>query len=142
MTSEWQFSLLPERRDQARSALDRLESTRGVATHLVDGVQAQVGQFALLGVTEQVLDGIELGGVGRKPLQHDPVAERLDIGAHETAAVGRQTVPDDQQLALDLAGQRLQVLDELRRLDGTVKETEVSRSARTSPRRRATAASS
>jgi len=125
MTSKGQLGLFPECGDQPRPALQRLQSAGGIATHFVDGVQAQIGQFALLGVAKQVFDGIQFGCVGRKSLQHDAIAERLDIGAHQPAAMRRQAVPDDQQLALDLPRQRLQVLDQLRRLDRAMEEAEV-----------------
>ena len=44
---------------------------------LPDVVGNEVGQVAVLGLVPYVLDGIEVGGVGRQPLHLEPVAARL-----------------------------------------------------------------
>ena len=59
MTLNRQFGLLPERGDELRSALHRLEPIAGEGAYLANSVQAQIGQFTLLHVAPDVLDRIE-----------------------------------------------------------------------------------
>src|SRR2546427_6471399 len=125
MTSDRQFGLLPKRADQGGSALHRFDAPCGVASDLADGIQTQVGQLALFGVAEQILDGIEFGCVAGEALKGDVPIERLDVVAHHAAAMRGQTIPDDQQFAFDLRLQRLQVHDQLRTLDRAVEEAKV-----------------
>ncbi len=89
MISKRQFGLLLKRRDQAGPALHCLQTSAGIAADVVDDALAQVGQFTLLGLAEQVLDRIQFRGRDRQPLQHAVPIERLDIIAHEPTAVSR-----------------------------------------------------
>src|SRR5271167_41892 len=125
MTSDWQLSLLPERGDKTRSALHGFQSTSGEGADLADGVQAQVGQFALFHVAPDVLDRIEFGSVSGQALDHDVSIERFDVLGDYATTMGRQTIPNHQQLAADLLGQRLQEFDELRTADGASVHAEV-----------------
>src|SRR5271167_3024382 len=125
MTSDWQLSLLPERGDKTRSALHGFQSTSGEGADLADGVQAQVGQFALFHVAPDVLARIEFGSVSGQALDHDVSIERFDVLGDYATTMGRQTIPNHQQLAADLLGQRLQEFDELRTADGASVHAEV-----------------
>src|SRR5674476_1597820 len=65
-----------------------------------DGVRAEVGEFATFQVAPDLFDRIQVGGVGRKPLDHQPSSLVLDEGLHGSAAVGRESVPDEGDLCL------------------------------------------
>src|ERR1700682_3800189 len=104
MTSDRQLCLLPERGDELWSTLHGFETVACKGANLTDGVQAQVGQFALLHVAPNVFDGIELGSVCRQPFQNDVSGECFDEVLDHAAAVRREPVPDDEQLAADLVG--------------------------------------
>lgn len=112
--SDRQFGLLPEAGDQLRAALHGLYPAGGVAADLVDRGRAQVGQHPLLGSAEDVLGRVQLGRMGRQPLKLDLPGERLNVFVHAPAAMRRQPVPDDQQLAADRALRHPQELDDLR----------------------------
>ena len=101
MTSNRQFGLLPKGANQRRPTLHRFESPGCVASDFGDRLNAQIAQLALLSVAEQVLDRIGLGRVTGETLEGDLAVEGLDVVTHEPAAVRRQAVPDDQQLAFD-----------------------------------------
>jgi hypothetical protein len=125
MTLDRQLGLLPEGTDQRGSTLHGFEPSGGVSPDLGDGVQAQVGEFALFGVAEQIFDGIELRGIGGQAFQDDVAVERIDVVADQAAAVRGQPIPDDQQLALDLGAQGLEEFDQLWPLDRAVEEAKV-----------------
>src|SRR5690348_298709 len=59
--------------------------------------RTNIRKFVLLPVAPDVFHRIQFGGVGGKILDMDSAAELVDIVAHETAAVGRQAVPDQKQ---------------------------------------------
>ena len=125
MTSNRQFGLLPERGDELRSALHRLEPVAGEGADLADGVQAKIGQLALLHVTPDVFDRIEFRRVRGQAFQDQVSVERFDVVLDDAAAVRRQAVPDDQQLAANLLGRRLQEFDKLRAADRAGMEAEI-----------------
>ena len=122
---EGQFRLLPEGSDELWATLHRLQPSGCVGAHFLDRIHTQVGQFALLGVAEDVLSGVDLWSISGQPLKLDLTVERLDIVANQSAAVRGQAVPDDQELAADGVFERLQELNDLRPLDRTVEEPEV-----------------
>jgi hypothetical protein len=51
--------------------LHRLETAARVAPQLSDGLHAQLGELALLGIAEQVLHWVQLGCKGRQTLELD-----------------------------------------------------------------------
>lgn len=125
MTLYRQLGLLPECSDELGSALHRLESVACEAAYFADSVQAEIGQLALLHVAPNVLDRIEFGRVGGQSFQEQVPVERFDIVLDDPAAVRRQAVPDDQQLAANVLGQRLQEFDELWTADRPGMQAEV-----------------
>src|SRR6266550_4574209 len=125
MTLNRQFGLLPERGDEPRSALHGFEPVAGEGAHLADAVQAEIGQLALLHVAPDVLDRVEFRRVRGQSFQDQVPVERFDIVLDDPAAVRRQAVPDDQQLATDLLSQRVQEFDELRAADRASVEAEI-----------------
>lgn len=66
----------------------------------------------LLPVCPEKLDGVELGGIAREPLDLDRTCSGIDVIAHQPAAMCGQPVPDHEQFALDLAAQLLQEVDD------------------------------
>ena len=66
------------------------------AMELGDVIRDVVGQVAVLGLTPNILDGIEVGGVTRKPCHGQPRAAR-PLQAADGRAMGSQTVADQQQ---------------------------------------------
>ncbi len=106
MTSTWRFRLLSKRRDQVGPALRGLQTSSSLAADVVDGAQAQVSRFTLLGVAEEVRDRIRRQGVGPRPFQRGVQIERIDAMSHHAAAARRQSGPYEMQLALDLARER------------------------------------
>src|SRR5712664_3592663 len=98
MTLDRQLSLLPECGDKPWSALHGLEPIAREGTDLIDGVQAQVSQFALLHVSPNVFDRIHFGRIGGQALDHDGPVKRLDVMVDNTTAVSRQAIPDHEQL--------------------------------------------
>jgi hypothetical protein len=53
--------------DQAIAVADALDASLGLVGDLGEGVAGEVGQLAALEVRPQVLDRVELGGVGGQP---------------------------------------------------------------------------
>ena len=92
----------------------------------------------LLPVAPDVFHRIQFGGVGGKILDMDSAAELVDIVAHETAAVGRQAVPDQKQRLANALHERLQKIDDLRTLDRTSVQPEIETQERESSNRRQT----
>src|SRR5882724_7769085 len=125
MTLNRQFGLLPERGDELRSALHRLEPVACEAADFANSVHTQIGQLALLHVAPEVLDRVEFRRVGGQSFQDEVPVERFDVVLDEATAVRRQAVPDDEQLAANLLGQSLQEFDELRAADRTGMQSEI-----------------
>lgn len=96
-----------------------------MVTELAEGFRAQVRHFVLLPMSPEILDGIQLGRVARQVLQRDPAALRGDIVAHDVAAVGLEAIPNDEQLAREMALQVGEKLDNLRPFDRVGEEPEV-----------------
>src|SRR5581483_12120164 len=86
---------------------------------------AEVGHRVVFEIAPDVLDRIELRGVGGQILQRQRSVLLFDVVFHQARAVGLQAVPDDQHLATDGRLQRLQELNDLRTLDRAREETEV-----------------
>ena len=92
----------------------------------------------LLPVAPDVFHRIQFGSVGGKILDLDSAVELVDIVAHETAAVGRQAVPDQKQRLANVLHERLQKIDDLRTLDRTSVQPEIETQERESSNRRQT----
>jgi hypothetical protein len=108
---------------RGRRCID-LNRLREVAD-LVDGAQAEIGQFAPRHVAPDVLDRAQFRRVCGQSFQDQVSVERFDVVLDDPSAVRRQAVPDDQQFAANLLGQRVQELDELRIADRAGMEREI-----------------
>jgi hypothetical protein len=96
-----------------------------MVAELAERLGAQVRQFMVLPVAPDVLNRVQFGGVARKVFQRDPPPLRGDVVAHDSAPVGRQAVPDNEQLPAEMALEMREELDDLRSLDGSGEEPEV-----------------
>jgi len=100
------------------------ESEVGLATHAGQaGMQrpaqcgqlgrAHIGHLARLDVAPDLFDGIQLRGIARQAFDVEPVALASQIGAHRTALVGAQAIPDqDHAVAAEVPFQVAQKPDE------------------------------
>jgi len=79
----------------------------------------------MLQMTPDVFGRIELRCIGRRLLDLDGAVQCFQVIAHESRAMRRQSVPDDQQRLADLLAEGMQELDDLRALDGAWKQPEV-----------------
>jgi hypothetical protein len=79
----------------------------------------------VLPVAPHVFDWIELRRVPRERLQRDSAALRADVVVDDAAAVRGQPIPDDKQLAPDMALEVGEKLDDLRAFDRPGEEPEV-----------------
>ena len=87
--------------------------------------RTEVRKLVMFPVTPDVLHGVELGRVPRQRLQRDPAALSADVLLHDTAAVRGQAVPDDEELAAQMALQVPEEFDDLRPFDRSREESEV-----------------
>ncbi len=80
----------------------------------------------LFPMSPEVLHGIELGRIGRQEFQLDVAALGFDPVADQTAAMGLQPVPDDQQSAPgEMLAETFEESDNLGCADGTFDQLEV-----------------
>ena len=101
------------------------EGATGGVAELAEVFGAEIGQFMVFAVTPDVFGGIEFGRVGRQVFHVDAAALAGDKLAYGTAAMHRQAIPDDRQLAADVTLEVLQKLDDLRGFDAAGKEPKV-----------------
>lgn len=125
MASDRQFRQFPEYGDQLESALREFEPAPGEVRDLVEIRSTQVGDLSVLEIAQDILNRIEFRCVGRQVVKDDTIALGLDEFEHQSALVGFESVPNYQQLALDLTRECAQKLDQLRGLDAAGEEPEV-----------------
>lgn len=122
---ESEFGLFPEGTNECRPALGATECSAGFAGQVHQVLRAEVGQGMAFQMPPDVFGRVEFGSVSRQPGQVQAITDRSDEVLDLTAAVCRQAVPDDQQLAPDLAQEPAEEIDDLRRLDRPTIEPEV-----------------
>lgn len=125
MTFLEQLCLFPKRRDQGGAALYSSQRPSSMTAELSVVLGTEVWKLMVLPVAPQVLDRIQLGGVGGKELEHDPPFLVLDVLTNKSASVASQAVPDDQQLAGKVPLKMAQELDHLGCADRTAEQAEV-----------------
>src|SRR5260370_37467149 len=87
---------------------------------------ASVGQLAALEVGPHAFDGVELGGVGRKPLRGQPMSLGVEVRAHRFAAVAVETIPQQHDaLAAEVRAQFTEELDKPLVVVGSRSQVEV-----------------
>jgi hypothetical protein len=114
LTSECQVRLCPTSGNDVGSVLRSSKSITGEMRELGEIFRAEVRQLVLRPVRPQELHGIEFWCIGGEPFDLDGSVGRVDVIAHQAAAVRRQSVSDDEQLALQLRSQLLEELHDLR----------------------------
>src|SRR5215472_7643856 len=87
--------------------------------------RAEIGQFAMLPVTPDVLHRVELRRIARQTLDRELTILGSDEFAHQDGSMRGQPVPHHQQLAPQLAQQVAEKIHHLRGADRTLIETEV-----------------
>jgi len=87
--------------------------------------RTQVREFVVLPVAPDVLHRIELGRVAGQHLQRDPAALGTNVLLHDTTAVRGEPVPDDEELAAQMALQVHEEFDDLRPFDRAREQPEV-----------------
>ena len=75
-----------------------LDASPGRPDRLIQGLGAEVGQLLTLEIGPELLNGVELGGVGGQWLHHQPRPLAAQSGVHRLAAVGGQPVPHQRGL--------------------------------------------
>ena len=99
---ERQLGLLPECGDERGPPLHGLQAVACEAAELMKIRGTQIGKLMLLEIAPDVFGGVELGRVAGQRLDLNRSVELLQVVTYQAAAVRRQPIPDDQQLALDL----------------------------------------
>src|SRR5712691_2830569 len=92
---------------------------------LPEVLRAEVGQLVLLPVRPQILDRIQFRRIAGKKLHPQAPALLSDELPGCAAAMTRQSIPDDQQPAGNVAQEMREKLDDLRAADGTGKQPKV-----------------
>ncbi len=91
--------MLPESCDESFASLGALELGACEGAKFVEVLRTEVGHLVLLPMRPQVLDGIEFWRVGRQEFELYAAAFALDVISHKAAAMGLQTIPNDEELA-------------------------------------------
>ena len=124
MATSPEAGLNPTRGDDGWAFLRALEFVAGGDVELIEVGRTEVGQGMTLEPGPQELDGVQVRRVRRQECHLNGAFGGVQILAHELAAMGLQTIPDDQQRPLQVGAQRLEELDVLLLLDGALVQTE------------------
>src|SRR5947209_3680635 len=123
MTSP-ELGLLPARSDDRLPALTAAQLAASGYLEFAQRCRTEVRQGMSLEPGPQVFDGVEVGGVAGKKRHLNRTLGTVEVLAHDATLVLGCTVPDDQQLSLELRPKGLQELHDLRALDRTVVQAE------------------
>src|SRR5260221_4616652 len=116
MSNNWsqrKLGLLPEGPDQSGPALAAPQLASRFPSQVRQVFRTEVRQGMTFEMSPNVFDGIESRCVGRQLRQHEVTCSAFDVGAHGSAAMHCQAIPNHQQLAGNLAAK---VAEELHRL--------------------------
>jgi len=75
--------------------------------------RTKVREFMVLPMPPQELYWVQLGRIGREPLDRNPTRLLLEVFPHQVTAMTWQTVPDDHHLASQVARKVLEEVDHL-----------------------------
>src|SRR5262245_25284040 len=101
--SQRKLCLLPEGADQSWPALATSQLSARFPAQVQKIFRAEVGQRMAFEMTPDVFDRIEFRSISRKICQDDLALSVFDVASNRATAMHRQTVPDHQQLAANLA---------------------------------------
>src|SRR5437899_7635471 len=94
-------------------------------TQLAQVLRAEIGDLVLLQVAPDVLDRVEFRSIGGKKLQPEAPSLLPHEVPHCAAAMDRQSIPDNQQLAGNVPQQMRKKLDDLGSADRSGKQPEI-----------------
>jgi hypothetical protein len=118
--------LLPEGSDKSFAALGSLELGAGKGAEFGKVLWTEVWHLVLFPMSPQVLDRIELWRIGRQEFKLDVAAFALDVAGDLAAAMGLQTIPNDEELAgSEMALKIFEKGDDFGRADGAFDKLEV-----------------
>jgi hypothetical protein len=95
--------LFPEGDDQSGAALEAPESAPRFGAQVPEVSGTEVREFVMLEMTPEVLGGVEFRSIGGKPFHLDGPLLGFDELPNESAPMSRQTVPNDEDVARDMA---------------------------------------
>src|SRR6201981_2598030 len=97
--SKRENSLVEKGKAQLLRAAHALQSRAEPGSSLAEIGSTESGEFLAFDVSPQVLDGVELWSIAGQPLDREPVGLAAEIFGHVGAAMGRQSVPDENDPA-------------------------------------------
>ena len=123
--SQRKLRLFPEGPNKGGAFLHSAQRLSGMFGEVAEVFGTEVGHFMAFPVAPDVFGGIEFRGIGRQSCQMNATFLLGQVVAYTTAAMSRQSIPDDQNLSLDMPLQMAEEIDHLRRLDGAGIKTEI-----------------
>jgi hypothetical protein len=123
--SQKELGLFPESPDKGRAFLHSPQGLSGMPGEVAKVFGAEVGHLMAFPVAPDIFGGIEFRGIGRQPGQMNaPLLLGQEV-AHSTATVSRQSIPNDQDLSLDMPLEMAEEINNLWRFDGAGIKAEV-----------------
>src|SRR5258706_8266494 len=117
------LSLFPASHNDGLPMLSTLELASGGELEFVQRRGAEVGQGVTLQPRPEVLHRVAVRGIGWKERDVYCPVDGVQIFPNQSAAVGLQAIPDDQQLAPEMPAEGLEEFDYLRASNGAVVES-------------------
>jgi|SRR4026207_934507 len=102
-------------------------------TEVKEILRTEVWQLMLFPVPPQIFHRVELGRIGRKELDGQPILDAPDKLTNHPATMTSKPVPYHQDLPLDMAQQVLQKLHHLGTANRAGKQTKVKLSSSSPP---------
>lgn len=93
------FGVLEEAAAHAGVALDMGETDTDPTAQKVQVVVGRIGQHGAVQVGPERFDRIQIGGIGREPLDPQPSAVPFQSALSEAAAVGGKAIPEEENSA-------------------------------------------
>jgi hypothetical protein len=122
---EEQLCLFPECRHKSGSTTHAPESLPGVEAQLPEVSRTEVWQGVVFSIPLEVLEKVQLRRIARKEFHSEAVPLRREEFLDEAAPVRRQPIPDQDDLAANMAEQMSEKLHDLRGLDRAREQAKV-----------------
>src|SRR5262245_32658412 len=104
--SKRETGLVEEGKAQLLRASHAVHSSVESRGGLAEISSAEIGEFLAFDVSPQILDGVKLWGIAGQPLDREPVGLAAEVFGHVGAAMGRQSVPyEDDPAAAEVPSQ-------------------------------------
>jgi hypothetical protein len=113
------FGVIEEASAQVGVALDVGEAAAHSAAQRLESVVGRVGQHRGIQIRPERFDGIEFGGIGGEPLDTQPATVLLQGVLGETAAVGREAIPEEDDSPPPMTPERVEETDEVGTADAS-----------------------